>query len=482
MAKIHEIGIGADTRGFEDQIKSGIVKPTEDAADALDRLGEATGDVGDASDKAGGEVNSFASKLVDASRKAGKSDDDIKDALRNMGLSARQAERAVEDIGDEFKETGREGDRAADKLEDALRDVQKQSQKTERSVDDIGGKGFGKLKDGAQEVTQEVGQNLGEAVSSIRGDLSDLGQVGQDTLGGLAATLAGSGPAGIAGAAALAAGAVGLGLVTAEIQEQNERVQKLKQYFAEAWQEAVDGGNAYIDTATIIGEMNSIIFDPDRAEEYKRIQEDANKLGLDRQTLLQAAAGDQESLNVVTERTNQLVDEQNKLVTDSDDIRTKGRGPKEAAAAQELDALDQINDRWRQYGEINDENRQKAEDSATFTSDYLLKTVANAESATRAVDDFGNVLITLPTGQEIVIDAKTGKATTDVSKFKTDTDGVIDQLNGRDVVMSVATGDALRAAQSAVDTINNMSATVTVRANVYQTIRAVQDALSGWDS
>lgn len=475
MAKVHEIGIGADTRGFEDQIKSGIIKPTEDAADALDRLEDATDGAGRASAKAGDEVSAFATKLVDASRKAGKSDDDIKDALRDMGLSAKQAERAVENVGDEFKETGREGERASDKLEDALRDVQRQSEKTERSVDDIGGKGFGKLREGAQEVTQEVGQNLGEAVSSVRGDLSDLGQVGQDTLGGLAATLAGTGPAGIAGAAALAAGAVGLGLVTAEIENQNERVQALREYFSQAWQEAVAGGKEYIDTATVIGEMNDIIFNPDRVEEYKRIQEDANKLGLDRQTLLQAAAGDQESLNIVTERTNELVEEQNRLVTDSDDIRTKGRGPKEAAAAQELDALNQINDRWRQYGEINDENRQKAKDAAAYTSQYLLETISNAESATRAVDDFGNVLITLPDGREILIDAKTGQATEDVSRFKTDTDGKIDALNNRDIVLSVATGDALRTAQNAIDQISQMTATIKVRADAYEAIRTVQD-------
>lgn len=465
-SKRFEIDIGMNA--------SGVVKGAGDGKKALADLEAAVGDVADESAKSGSKVDSFASKLVEASRKAGKSDDDIKDALRNMGLSARQAEEAVEDIGDEFRETGRDGKRAADDLEDSLRDVQRQSKRTEESVDDIGGNGFGKLKEGAQEVTQEVGQNLGEAVSSIRGDLTDLGQVGQDTLGGLAATIAGSGPAGIAGAAALAAGAVGLGLITAEIQEQNERVQALRQYFADAWQEAVDGGNKYIDTATIIGEMNDIIFNPERADEYKRIQEDANKLGLDRNDLLRAAAGDQDSLNTVTERANELVAEQNLLVTDSEDIRTKGRGPKEAAAAQELADLQALNDRWSMYGQINDENRQKAADAAANTSELLLSAIANADSATRAVDDFGNVLITLPTGQEIVIDAETGQATSDVSKFKTDTDATIEHLNRQSITLAVQA--ALQDARNAVNGFISQNDGRSFRLHGRVTVD------SGWDS
>lgn len=426
---------------------SGVAKGANDAAMAFADLEDAVEGVADESARSGGKVDSFASKLIDAARKAGKSDDDIKDSLRNMGYSAKQAEEAIEDIGDEFKEIGRDGDRAADKLEDALRDVQRQSKKTEDAVDDIGGKGFGKLKDGAQEVTQEVGQNLGEAVSSIRGDLTDLGQVGQDTLGGLAATLAGTGPAGIVGAAGLAAGAVGLGLVTAEIQEQNERVQRLKEYFAEAWQAAVEGGKTYIDTATVIGEMNDIIFNPDRADEYKKIQEDVNTLGLDRKTLLRAAAGDQEALNVVQERTNELLDENVEAVKRRDEGYEGGKPLAQLIA--ERAELNKTNDTWREYGDINDENRQKAADAAATTSAYLLDVVAKSDAATSAVDDFGNTLITLPDGRQIVIDAETGQATQDVNQFKTDTDGVVNALDGSQINLIVQT--ALRDAQNAVN-------------------------------
>ncbi|WP_214443717.1 hypothetical protein, partial [Mycobacterium tuberculosis] len=80
MAKLHEIGIGADTRAFEDRVRDGIIKPTEDAADAMERLSETVGDAGNATDRSAGQVTSFADKLADAARKAGKSDDEIRDA------------------------------------------------------------------------------------------------------------------------------------------------------------------------------------------------------------------------------------------------------------------------------------------------------------------------------------------------------------------------------------------------------------------
>lgn len=427
---------------------SGAVKGARDVAMAFADLEDAVGDAADESTRSGRDLDSFAKKVVDAARKAGKSDDEIKDALRTYGVSAKDAERAIGRVGDELKDTGRTGARSLDDIEDSLRDVQRQSKHTEDSISDIDARGFGRLKEGAHEVTQEIGQNLGETVSSIRGDLSDLGQVGQDTLGGLAATLAGTGPAGIAGAAAVAAGAVGLGLVTAEIQEQNKHVQELKQYFADAWKAAVEGGRNYIDLSTMIAEMNSIQFDPERADEYKRIQEDANKLGLDRVTLLQAAAGDQEALNVVLDRSNGLL-EANREAIKRGKKEGFGSGERLMQLSDEEVALTLTNDRWKQYGDISAENQQKARDAARAMSETLLRAVDDADSATKAVDDFGNVLITLPSGQEIVIDAKTGQASTDVSKFKKDTDEVVEQLDGSEINLVVKT--ALSDAQKQIN-------------------------------
>lgn len=358
MGRVHEIGIGTDTRPFEDGIRRGVIKPTEEAEDALKRLGDAGGDA------------------------------------------------------------GADGARGLDRLEDALKDAQRQSEKTERSVEDIGGAGgksFGKFNGAAQEVTQEIGANLSEAVSSVRGNLADLGQVGQDTLGGLAGTLAGAGPAGIVGAAALAAGAVGLGLVTAQLQTQQEEADLLKERLSEAYRSAAEAGRSYIDTATIIKDTQDLMYNPDRAAEYSRVLDTQKQTGLDLNTIYKANAGDLEAIRIVQSRVTELVDEQVEKLSKS------GGGN----ISRELQ---DVEDHWRAVGSAADESDEKAKDAAKATSALLMQAARDAGTATEEVDEFGNRLLTLPTGQQILISADTGLATDKVDTFKEDVDGIEDTI------------------------------------------------------
>ncbi|MCK2028096.1 hypothetical protein KZC56_17500 [Microbacterium sp. SSW1-47] len=406
---------------------SGIAKGAKDGEKALSDLQDAVGDVADESGRAGGKVDSFASKLVDASRKAGKSDDDIKDALRSMGLSAKQAERAVEEIGDEFTETGREGDRAGRKLEDSLKDVQRQAERAADDVGDVGGKGFGKLSDGAKEVTQEIGQNFGEAVSSIRDNLGDLGQVGQDTLGGLAATLAGTGPTGLLGAAALGAGAVGLGLVTAELQKQQEAADEMRRRISAAYRGAAEDGRAFIDTQQIIAEGLDLIFNPDRADEYKKAVQDANTLGIDLSDIIAGANGDLEAQRVIQEQINALL-------ADASSYEATGTTNRKTLKGD----VAEIRDRWREITDTTQEFNDKLQVGTSYQSEMLLRMVEDAGAAQEEVDALGNKLITIQTehGQvQVVIDAETGQATQNLAKFQGDADGVIASVNGKQVVL-----------------------------------------------
>ncbi|WP_417561871.1 hypothetical protein [Microbacterium sp.] len=411
------IPISTETKAFRQGVQAGIIAPLDDAEKALDDLARSAG-------------------LDDVARDADKAGDKLDDLGRNRGpdrleQAMKDAQTATDRLGDETKRT-------ADAIEREFKDSYRDVKRAAEDAGDSGSKGFGKLHEAAGEVTQEVGQNLGEAVSSIRGDISDLGQVGQDTLGGLAATLAGTGPAGIAGAAALAAGAVGLGLVTAEIQKENERVQKLKQYFSDAWKAAVDGGKGYIDQATIVGEVNDIIFNPDRADEYKRIQDDAHTLGLNVNDLLRAAAGDQDKLNEVIGVSNQLYGEQQEKL-DGIDHRTRGASPQYARLQSETHQLDEINKRWEQYGDINTENQRKAKRASEITSQTLLDQIAKTKDVGVEVDTLGNKIIHLPDG-DVFIDANTGQASRNVDRFTEDVDGKIDRLNGREVVLNARIG------------------------------------------
>lgn len=405
MARAHEISIAADAKDFDRGIRDGVVKPLE------------------------------------------------------------KAEQALEDLADAADDAGRDASRGLSRLEEALEDARRQAKRTEESVDDIGtgGKrGFGKLSEGAQEVTQEIGQNLGEAVSSIRDNLGDLGQVGQDTLGGLAATLAGTGPAGIIGAAGLAAGAVGLGLVTAELTKQQEAADEMRRRLSAAYQGAAEDGRTFIDTQQIIADGLDLIFNPDRAEEYKRALQDASRLGLDLSTVISASNGDLEAQATVQEQINSLLE-------DANSYELTGTTNKKTLKNDVAD----IRDRWKEVVDTTSEYADKTAVANGVTSDMLLKLIESAGTAQEEVDDVGNKLLTLPTGEKVVIDAETGQAHQNIDRFKGDVDGVISSVNGREIVLRARS--AIDQAQRDIDGFVTRNSGREIRVKGRVTID------SGWD-
>lgn len=175
MAKVHEIGVGADTRAFEDGIKRGVVKPTEDAEKALKKLGD-----------------------TDAGS----------DAARDI-----------------------------DKLEDALKDAQRESKKLgdagDRAGDDIT-KGMRRAEEGVEDFKQEAQQSIKETAASFS-DITDATDLLQEVA---ANAFAGFGPAGmVAGAAAaigIGAAASGFEAVGEAEQESRERAAEWAQAYVEA--------------------------------------------------------------------------------------------------------------------------------------------------------------------------------------------------------------------------------------------------------
>jgi hypothetical protein len=353
-----EIPIAVDTGGIEKSIKNGLIDPVEDAEDALKKLGDT-------------------------------------DAGRDLDRQLDRAQDATEDFKDELDKTRK----SLDKLSYAAKDA-----------GDDASKGMGKFNAAAEEVTNEVGSNLGEAVSSIRGDLGDLGQVGQDTLGGLAATLAGTGPAGIAGAAGLAAGAVGLGLITDALTTQQEEADRLKDRLSDAYSGALQAGRDYLDGLDIIADAQDLAFNPDRKGEYEKVLETQKQTGLDIATILKANAGELESIEIVQGRINDLwknVDEVNIFE------ETFGGN-----------TLSKVRDYWNTTADAASDYKQRATESLNYTSDLLLDYIDNAKGAEVQTNKFGDKLVTLPDGKEIVIDAKTGKATENVDSFRGNVDKI----------------------------------------------------------
>lgn len=360
MASVHEIGIASDTRQFDEGIRRGVIKPLENAEDAFKDL-----------------------------------------------------ERAADGAG-------RDGARGIDKLEDALKDAQRESEKTARSMDDIGevgGRSFRKLGDQGSEVSGELRQNLGETFSSFRGDLEDLPQIAQDTLGGLA----GSGAlGGLPGLFATAAGAAGIGLLIGAFDQVNEQQEKLRERANDLAQAYIEAGTTALDAMTIASRTGEILTD---GETRKQAEDLAKAIGVDLSTAVRALAGDQNALDIA-----------NGLVSDSTE---EWRGLMEKAGTDaynlttaEKARLDQLSDMRESTRELNGIT-ESASETFRAQQDVLFGLINSAEGATKEVDELGNTLYSLPDGTQVLVEAKTGQATTDVNKFKGDLDGVPEAVTSR---------------------------------------------------
>jgi len=360
MARGFEVAVGADGRAFNQAIRSDVIKPVEEAARSLDELADAGEDA------------------------------------------------------------GRDGSRGLQRLEDALKDAQRQSEKTERSLDDIGDGGkssFGKVQEGAQELSQEVGSNLGEAVSSFRGDLGDLAQVGQDTFGGLAATLASAGPWGLVGAAALAAAAIGAGGIAASIEDADARAQELRDRANEVASAWIDAGKQMLDADTLNAAISGVIGDE---EKMKRADELVQKLGVDLPTAIRILAGDQNALAASEEKYQAQLRLRNDLVEKG----TFLTGAAKDANREQIGVLNEWISTYEDQAGVFSSASDKFTAGTQAQNDALLDLIESSKDATVQIDRFGNKLVTLPDGQEIVIDVDTGRATHDVNEFKGDVNSI----------------------------------------------------------
>lgn len=382
-------------------------------------------------------------------REAVRGVDNVADALEDaesvMHDLTKEGDKATDRMESDFRSVAKAADRSSDEIKQKMRDAYQSVRRNSDEAADDAVRAQRRMSEQSAEVGQEIRQNLGEGIANAaRGDFAALSDTIGDTLGGAAA-----GIGGIATAAVATAGALGLGLITAVIQQQQEEADRLRDRLADAYRKAAEEGRAYLDTATLIANAHDLQFNPDRGDEWAKVQETQRKTGLEMSLLLQANAGDLAALEVVRRR-----------VTEAD---------KEAADAGEeanlfLDAqgtkLQQLRNYWDTTGEAAKQQSAAARDASKFTQELLIGMINDGQGATKEVDELGNSLYKLPTGEEILISADTGKATTDVSTFKGDLDGIPEQLTTRllveDSSLSRANAhiDALRRKAEAGITVN----------------------------
>ena len=379
MARGYEVAVGADGRSFEQGLRKDVIKPTEDAARALDDLAE-SGD--------------------DAGRDAARGLERIEDGLKDVDRAADK--------------TGNDSERALGKLESALRDAQQQAGKTERAIDDIGDggvKGFRKASEAGTEFKDEALSNFSEVTSSFDGSMSSIQDLAQGTLGGLAS----SGLPGIGIAAGIAA--AGVGLIGGAIEGVGEQQERLKEQASE-WADAyIEAGAKVLGAAQLTERGLSIL--NDRQEE---VTENAKNWGVAEETALAAMAGSPAALAEVESALNR------KAKAAEADARAAAKVAEENGGVLLSETLLQAQVR-KGTDALN--FQQEAMERGAKTADtysYFLRDVADqAEGATREVDKFGDTIVTLPDGTQIYIDAETGQATRDVDAIERKVYGIKDK-------------------------------------------------------
>jgi len=330
----------------------------------------------------------------------------------DINANARQAQREVKDLSgalddtaDALDDLAREGKQAGDKIESTFRDMVRDAGKAEKAVGNVKD-GFKKAERGADEFKSEAASTAREATASFS-DVTDAVDAVQELA---ANAFSGFGAAGaIAGGAA----AVGIGLVTAEFQKQQEEADKLKERLSGLYLEALESGRDYIDQSQFIAESNSLRFDTERADEWKKLQEDTKKLALDENTIIKANAGDLEAQAEVFRRINEAKD-------DGSAYYTTERDGIQRLKPEYAD----MENRWKATKEASDNYAQAVKDAQESESEFWQDVIANAGTASQEVDEFGNKLLTLPDGQKVLISADTGRATSNVDAFKGDVDGI----------------------------------------------------------
>ncbi len=342
---------------------------------------------------------------------------DVESTLEDMG---RDGTRSTDRMSRGFRDLAgdtRKGAQETDRFEKELRDVQLQAGETEDALT-----GVGETTKKTSGITRAMGTDIRQAGDAL-GDIIEGRFAGAaHSLLGATTSLSQAIPVlGIGIAGALALGLPLLNSITGEIQQQEKDAEALRDRLSEAYSEAAKAGRDYIDTAQLIAEAHDLMFNTDRAEEWKRVQEDAKLIGMDVTEVIEANFGVQEKQEQVLTRLNHLLADQGGLIDEN--------GRYTSSFGQIIDGvLPNALSRWENLNEVTKESASNAGTAQRVISDMLKQAIRDAGEATEEIDEFGNALYTLPDGQKIVIDAETKQAHTNLDKFKGDLDEVADSV------------------------------------------------------
>jgi hypothetical protein len=315
---------------------------------------------------------------------------------------AKDAERSLEKLEDAVGDAGKGGARDLDKIEDELVDVQRQSKKT---GDDVGRN----LDDGFKDAGKEAHSSGKEAAASFSGGFDDVTGFLQETA---ANAFEGFGKA---GAAAGLVAAAGIGLVTAAFEAAHEKELALEEKANDLANAYIEAGTTVLDQMALASRVADIATSSEQGDK-DNIRDLTKALG-DRSLALRVLAGDTTALATAQGILNGKRDK----LDDANFITQTGK--RKSALGEEKEAVEDLVRILGDQSKIQKTAKQTAKDY----SNALKGMVNDTKSATLEVDEFGNQLYTLPSGVQVVVDAKTGQASTNVENFHGDVDALPDK-------------------------------------------------------
>ena len=175
--------------------------------------------------------------------------DDVADTLDDV---AKDAQKAGDRTGDALKHGTRDAEEGVDRLERSFKDMADEARRSSARAGDSMKhnmhEGTASASRDLEELKDEAIQNASETFSSFDGSVDSLVDGIQGTLGGVISNI------GPLGAAAGAAAAIGIGLLTAELQKSAERANEVRQETSDLAKEILDaGGN--IDQVDIVSKV-----------------------------------------------------------------------------------------------------------------------------------------------------------------------------------------------------------------------------------
>jgi hypothetical protein len=290
-----------------------------------------------------------------------------------------------------------EGQRAARDVQDAA-----------ESFEDVS-----KNADDAADATKRVG----DETTTTGGKFSELGGIARDVLegdfGGAAESAIGSLAAlgAFAGVGGALAGFIGQGVgsIIGDWLGQWERASEAtKERISSMYADLLESGRTFVSDEFITKRIAEI-YDPENVDEFNKAVEFSNQLGVDRQTIIQAMAGDQEALTTVQAGAAETLADLNA----KQEEHILKYGDESAAIADQIGEAERGTAAFDTYAGAQDTAAQRAKEAA----DAIRGVGGESDTAAGKVQGLTDNIAKIPDEHIFKVTANTEDAEASISRF-----------------------------------------------------------------